>query len=59
MGTADDSDASVAGLMGFITLRPGDTDEEFFKDYSEAAIDFCNNHAEALACEVSARYGEQ
>lgn len=30
---ADDSDASVASLLGFLTLRPGDTDRDYFEEY--------------------------
>lgn len=55
---AIDSDACVKSLMTFITLRPGDTDAEYFKDYSEAQRDFAEQHAEALSLEVLHRFGE-
>lgn len=55
---ASDSDESVAGLMGFLCLRPGDTDADYFDGYSEAQKAFCDDHAEALACEVEARFPE-
>jgi hypothetical protein len=54
---AIDSDAAVASLMSFLTLRPGDTDREYFKDYTPLQLGYCAEHAEALACEVSARFG--
>jgi hypothetical protein len=54
---AIDSDQTVAGIMGFLTLRPGDTDREYFKDYTPEQLDYCANHAEALACEVERRFG--
>jgi hypothetical protein len=33
---ADDSDESLRALCGFLFLRPGDTDREYFADYSPA-----------------------
>ena len=55
---ADDSDKTVAGLMGFLTLRPGDTDREHFATYTALQLDYCKNHAESLSCEVTNRFGE-
>ncbi len=53
---AIDSDACVRSLLGFLTLRPGDTDDEYFADYTEAQKAFCEADAEALSvfgCEDS------
>ncbi|MFA5053992.1 MAG: hypothetical protein WC565_08025 [Parcubacteria group bacterium] len=55
---ADDSDATVASLMGFLTLRPGDTDPEYFADYTEEQREFCDQHAEALQLCCLERFGE-
>jgi hypothetical protein len=33
---ADDSDATLRALLGFLTLRPGDTDREYFDGYTPA-----------------------
>ena len=33
---ADDSDETLRALLGFLTLRPGDTDREYFADYTPA-----------------------
>ncbi len=55
---AIDSDEAVKGIMGFLTLRPGDTDAEYFRDYTPAQLDYCAHHAEALSCEVMNRFGE-
>src|SRR5688572_25116911 len=30
-----DSDAAIVGLLSFLSLRPGDTDKDYFKDYTE------------------------
>jgi hypothetical protein len=57
-GEASDSDASHACLMSFLTLRPGDTDPEYFENYTDAQRDYCAKHAEFLNCEASNRLGE-
>ena len=51
-----DSDDCVAGLLSFLTLRPGDTDSEWFANYTPAQLEFCDQHAEALACEAMTRF---
>jgi hypothetical protein len=43
-----DSDESVRALLGFLTLRPGDTDDEYFEDYTQEQLDFASEHAETL-----------
>ena len=45
---AIDSDACLRGLLGFLTLRPGDTDREYFDGYSEAQMAFAQGDAEYL-----------
>jgi len=52
-----DGDYSMQGLLSFLTLRPGDTDREYFDRYTPAQMAFAMQHAEALSCEVSHRYG--
>lgn len=53
-----DSDETAAGLMSFLTLRPGDTDAEYFSSYTHEQLDYCGNHAEALQMECWNRFGE-
>ena len=53
-----DSDDTVAAIMGFLTLRLGDTDREYFDDYTAEQIAFRDTHAETLACEVYSRFEE-
>lgn len=55
---ADDSDATVAALMGFLTLKPGDTDRDYFANYTAEQMSFAETHADALAMEVMSRFGE-
>ena len=55
---ASDSDAAVKAVMGWLTLKPGDTDAEYFKDYTSDQLAFCSAHAEALQMAVIDRFGE-
>lgn len=55
---ACDSDAAIGGLLGFLTLRPGDTDAEYFANYTPAQLDYCAKYAEALNCASGDRFGE-
>lgn len=41
--SAYDSDEAVRGLIGFLTLRPGDTDDDYFKKYNKTQMDFANS----------------
>ncbi len=46
---AIDSDAALVGLLGFLTLRPGDTDSEYFESYTETQLDWAVSCAEELS----------
>jgi len=52
---AVDSDGAVEGIMGFLTLKPGDTDAEYFANYTEAQFEFCSKYAETLSMAVQDR----
>jgi len=53
---ADDADETLRGLCGFLFLCPGDTDVEYFADYSAAQLAF----ADSSECEQLAwLYSEQ
>lgn len=56
---AIDSDASVEGVMGFLTLRPGDTDADYFEGYTAEQLSYCHAYAETLNCEVQARFCDE
>ncbi len=45
---AIDSDDTVRGLLGFLTLRPGDTDREYFESYTPEQMAFAEGPAEEL-----------
>lgn len=46
---AIDSDAALRSLLGFLTLRPGDTDPDYFAAYTDAQLAFTAEHAESLS----------
>lgn len=58
-GTATDSDEVVRSAMTFLTLRPGDTDDDYFAGYTPEQLAYCDEHAEALSVEVVNRFGER
>jgi hypothetical protein len=51
---ASDSDETLAALLTFLCLRPGDTDREYFESYSPEQLAWAGSYdCEVLACEVS------
>lgn len=54
---AIDADECLKAIMTFLTLRPGDT-ADYFADYTQAQLDYCSHHAEALASAVRDRLGD-
>ena len=51
-------DRVVTALMGFLTLKPGDTDDDYFKDYTAKQLAFATEHGEAVYVDVVERFGE-
>ena len=43
-----DSDDALRGLIGFLTLQPGDTDDEYFANYTAEQRAFAAGEAEQL-----------
>jgi hypothetical protein len=59
---AIDSDETLRCLLGFLTLRPGDTDSEYFENYTPEQMSFAETEAEYLsvwAMEPNPEYPEQ
>lgn len=56
---AIDSDDCVFALMGYLTLRPGDTYREHFDGYTDLQREFCDNFAESLSACVDARFCDE
>ncbi len=54
--------ASIDGLsakeavMACVAMKPGDTDAEYFADYSPAQLEWAKKHGESLDCERMFRY---
>jgi hypothetical protein len=46
---AIDSNESVRCLLTFLTLRPGDTDREYFEDYTPEQMAFAEGDAERIS----------
>lgn len=46
---ADDSDETLATLLTFLSLRPGDTDREYFDAYTPEQMEFAQQHGEQLS----------
>jgi hypothetical protein len=57
-GDSIDGDNTIRGIMGFLTLKPGDTDDEYFERYTPEQLAYTEQHAEALRLEVMNRFGE-
>lgn len=34
---------SIVSLLGFLTVKPGDTDKEYFKDYTPQQFEWCKS----------------
>jgi hypothetical protein len=58
-GHSIDGNQCLVALMGFLCLRPGDTDAEYFVNYTPEQKEFCEQHAETLGAEVQARYCDE
>ena len=49
---AIDSDQTVGALLGWLSLKPGDTNPEYFAAYTPAQLEFAKRHGEALSLYV-------
>lgn len=57
--SAIDSDDVVRSLMGFLTLRQGDTDRDYFADYTPEQLAWCEgSDCDWLGCVYTAAPGE-
>lgn len=44
-----DSDEAVAHLLSFLSLQPGDTDDEYFENYIPEQLEWAKAHGEELS----------
>ena len=47
------------GVLSHVAMKPGDTDREFFKDYTPEQIEFVERYGEELSLVAMDRYGEE
>lgn len=52
-----DGDRTVGALLGFFSLRPGDTDKEYFEDYTKEQLAFAREWGETLSMYVEVLEG--
>lgn len=52
-----DDDEAVGQVLSWLTLKPGDTDEEFFADYTDDQLFFAEEHGESLELDAEAYQG--
>jgi len=51
-GDAIDSDQSLRSLLSFLTLKPGDTDRDYFAEYTPQQLEWCEgSDCESIACD--------
>jgi hypothetical protein len=50
------AEEAIGDLMSFLTMRPGDTDEDYFEGYTPQQLEYCDKWAEALYGEVENRF---
>ncbi len=55
-----DGDDAVRGLLGFLCLKPGDTDAEYFErhNYGPAQLEWAEQHGETFSMEADHRFGD-
>lgn len=46
---ADDSPRTIAALLSFLSLRPGDVEKEYFDNYTPKQMEFAEQHGEDLS----------
>ena len=49
---AVDADATVAGVLAFLSLKPGDTDPDYFEGYTPEQLAFARAEGENLSLYV-------
>ena len=56
---AVDSEEAALALLGFLTLRPGDTDPDYFEHYQQEQLEWVHSsQCEALGADIALRCEE-
>lgn len=53
---AIDSDITLLTLLSFLCIKPGGTDREYFKGYTESQLVFCQDYADDLLFFAASRF---
>jgi hypothetical protein len=53
---ASDSVAAKELVMSLVAMRPGDTDRDYFADYTDSQLAWAKQHGEELSAERERRY---
>ncbi len=56
--TAIDSDAAKALVLSLVGMKKGDTDAEYFADYSPEQLTFASEYGDTIAVTGNDRYGD-
>jgi len=46
-------------IMSLVAMKPGDTDEDYFSDYSPEQLEWVSKYGESLGCERESRYCDE
>lgn len=55
----DDSDAVKALVTSLVSIKPGDTDSDYFAHHTPEQLAFCERYGEELSMLSEERYGQQ
>jgi hypothetical protein len=58
MGHCTDSEYAKKLVLELLAMKPGDTDADYFTDYTEDQLWFADKFGEQLSYEAIVRYGE-
>lgn len=58
-GKCTDSDDAKELVLSLLAMKPGDTDDEYFANYTEDQLRFANSYGEELSMVALDRYGER
>ncbi len=53
-----DDDSAKASVLGWMSVKPGDTDAEFFDDFTPEQLEFVEHYGEELSLVRELRFGE-
>ena len=53
-----DGPKAKAAVLGWMSVKPGDTDDDFFEDFTPEQLDFVQQYGEALSLAREERFGE-